>query len=66
MQSNTINQAFAQLIEGSNLGLTTVYDWYKSNIITDWTTTLNYDQGYWVNMNQADWYSQPVAIVEVD
>ncbi len=63
MQSNTINQAFAQLIEGSNLGLTTVYNWYNSNIITDWATGLNYDQGYWVNMNQDDWYSQPVAIV---
>jgi hypothetical protein len=63
MDTQVINTAFAQLIEGSNLGLTTVYKWNNglALIQNDWTTDLvAAENGYWVQMNKDDTFSLPV------
>ncbi|MDD3915366.1 MAG: hypothetical protein PHF76_12060, partial [Bacteroidales bacterium] len=56
-----INDAFAHLIRGTNEGLTTVYDWYSSSLITDWTDNVDYTKGYWVHMNEDKTHSLPVV-----
>jgi len=63
MHEEVINVALAQLIEGNNEGLTTVYAWNNglATIQNNWTLDkVNAESGYWVHMNEDKIFSLPV------